>query len=1012
MFNAVSSRINFPQMEEAILEYWKNSGTFKRSVDSRKEGPRFTLYDGPPTVNGSPAIHHILTSVFKDIIPRYKVMKGYYAPRIAGWDTHGLPVELEIEKKLGISSKPQIEEYGIGKFNALCRESVTKYLGEFEKAVERAGYWIDLENAYVTMNNDYIESCWWAIKQMWDKERVYKGYRVTPHCPRCGTSLSSHEIAQGYKEDTVDPSVYIKFRVMNSGLEVLKSSKPVYLLAWTTTPWTLPGNTALAASPDAEYSLMENAEEILVLASRLVGIVGVEGYHESGRIFGKDLVRTEYEPLYNPHEYGVERLRFGEGGILVKQEPVVNLSYRVINGEFVTMEDGTGIVHIAPAFGEVDNDAGKEWGLDFVQQVDLQGKLTGDYPFAGLFVKDADGMVMEDLEKRGLLYRRETIKHTYPFCWRCDSPLIYYAKETWYIRTTAVKQLLLDGNEKISWFPEHIKNGRFGDWLKNNIDWAVSRERYWGTPLPVWRCETCGEYECVGGVKELLDKNSIDGVTSNMDLHRPHIDGVTFKCLHCGGLMKRVPEVIDCWFDSGAMPIAQYHYPFENKNILDDGRFPADFICEAIDQTRGWFYSLHAIATLLFEQPSYKNVICLGHILDAKGEKMSKRKGNVVWPTEIFNKHGADALRWYLYTASAPGNPRQFDEKQIAETSRRVMSTLWNVYSFFVMYANIDDFKPERDGIYGSATRDLDRWILSELNQLIVDVTSLLDEYNPTEAGRKIEAFIDGLSNWYVRLSRRRFWKSENDDDKVSAYNTLYSCLVTLSKLMAPFVPFIAEELYQNLVRNAIDGAPDSVHLTDYPVANETLIDRKLTEDNHLAMKICSMGRSARSKSGIKVRQPLAELHVGVTSDRDKRAIERIMPLVLDELNIKEIYGVSCEDAASLEEKGFKVVSEGSNNVALSTYLTPELEAEGFAREIVHRIQGMRRSAGYDIADHILIYFESDACIFQIISVYSDYIRQETLSDEVVEHIPAEVDSKETLKLSSYLLDIGIKKSA
>ncbi len=1009
MFQPVNSRVNYPQQEEAILAAWKKGKVFEKSVEARRGGPKFVLYDGPPTVNGSPAIHHILTSVFKDVIPRYKVMKGYYAPRIAGWDTHGLPVELEVEKKLGISSKPQIEAYGVDKFNALCRQSVEKYLGEFEKAIERAGYWVDMDHAYVTMKREYIESCWWALKQMWDKELIYKGYRVTPHCPRCGTSLSSHEIAQGYKENTEDPSVYIKFEITGTRPATIPADKKAFLLAWTTTPWTLPGNTALAVAADAEYAVLDNGQEYLIMAKRLTGTLELDGYSEIAKVNGRDLVGTAYHPLYNPHDYNVQRLRFGEGGILTEQQPDAGLLYRVISGEFVTMDDGTGIVHIAPAFGEVDNEAGKEWGLDFVQQVDLQGMLIGSYSFARKFVKAADPLVIADLKARGQLYWSGTIKHTYPFCWRCDSPLLYYAKETWYIRTTAVKERMLSGNDEITWYPEHIKYGRFGDWLKNNIDWAVSRERYWGTPLPVWRCESCGNYECIGGTEDLKEKPGLNGWNDDLDLHRPWIDGVTFAC-SCGGTMKRVPEVIDCWFDSGAMPFAQYHYPFENKDLTNGGNFPADFICEAIDQTRGWFYSLHAISTLLFDQPSYKNVICLGHILDAKGEKMSKRKGNVVWPNEVFKKHGADALRWYLYTAATPGNPRQFDEKQVAEVSRRVLSTLWNVYSFFVMYANIDNFKPETDA-FAEPGAELDKWILSELYQLVQEVSTALDDYNPTDAGRKMENYIEGLSNWYVRRSRRRFWKSENDTDKMSAYNTLYTCLVTLAKLMAPFTPFLAEELYRNLVLSAFPDAPESIHLTDYPVVNEALINRELSEDNQLAMKVCSMGRSARAKAGIKVRQPLGDVYVSVGGNREKRALDRVSDLVLEELNVKEIHGVTVEELAALDEKQYLKLAEGAHTVALATYLTPELEAEGMAREIVHHIQGLRKSSGYEIADHITTYFESDAYLVQVISAFSDYIRQETLSNNIVEGVPEDADGKETMKFGSYVLEIGVKKA-
>ncbi len=1009
MFKPVSSRVSFPQIEEAILSLWQKGDIFRRSVAARRGGPGFMLYDGPPTVNGSPALHHVFMSVFKDVIPRYKVMKGFYAPRIAGWDTHGLPVELEIEKQLGISSKPQIEEYGIDRFNEMCRESVYKYLREFEDILQRVGYWVDFDHDYITLSKEYIESCWWAIKQMWDKGLVYQGYRVTPHCPRCGTSLSSHEVAQGYKEDTEDPSVYIKFKVSGKFPVALPEDKPVYLLAWTTTPWTLPGNTALAVSLEAEYVVLGGENEYVVLAACLAETLKIEGYQAVSNIKGSDLVDLKYQPLFNPHDFSVDRLRFQKGGALSTQKTVKTLTYRVIAGDFVTMDEGTGIVHIAPAFGEVDFQAGLGDGLDFVQPVDLQGNMTGSYPFSGKFVKDADPLILDDLESRGLLLRRGTVRHTYPFCWRCETPLLYYAKTTWYIKTTAVKDRLISGNAEINWYPEHIKYGRFGDWLQNNVDWAFSRERYWGTPVPVWRCEKCGAFECVGGMDELKGKSGLTGWQESMDLHRPYVDGVTFKCSKCGGKMKRVPEVMDCWFDSGAMPFAQNHYPFDNQAMLEDGRFPADFICEAVDQTRGWFYSLHAISTLLFDRPCFKNVICLGHILDAKGEKMSKRKGNVVYPWEVVKKYGADALRWYLYTASAPGNPRQFDAKQVDEVSRSFLATLWNVYSFFVMYANIDIYQPSA-GAFPPPEAELDRWILSELNQLVLDVDADLSRYSPTDAGRKIEGFVDGLSNWYVRRSRRRFWKSENDADKLSAYNTLYHCLVTLAKIIAPFTPFIAEELYQNLVRSPFPAYPESVHLEDFPVADAARIDKQLAEDNRLAMRVCSLGRAARSKACIKVRQPLAEIFVGVKSESENHALERMMPLILDELNIKEMQLGTLEQVAGKEDKGVAVVSDAVAGVAVSCYITAELEAEGMAREIVHRVQTMRRTAGYDIADHITLYYEADAFIMQSLSSFADYVMQETLARSIEGNVPDDVDLKENFKVSGYALLLGVKK--
>jgi isoleucyl-tRNA synthetase len=861
------------------------------------------------------------------------------------------------------------------------------------------------------MDNTYIESVWWALKQIWDKGLVYQGYRVTPHCPRCGTSLSSHEVSQGYKDDTVDPSVYIKFKVIDKSKAALPSDKPVFLIAWTTTPWTLPGNTALAVALDAEYVILQNDKEYLILAARLAGTLHFQEYKEVNKVLGKDLVGARYQPLFNPHDFAVERLKFQADGSLLAQKTDKKLAYPVISGDFVTMDEGTGIVHIAPAFGEVDFEAGKEWRLDFVQQVDLQGKITGRYPFVGKFVKDADPLIMDDLKSRGLLLQSGTVTHTYPFCWRCDAPLLYYAKTTWYIKTTAIKDRLIAGNEEINWYPEHIKKGRFGNWLENNVDWAFSRERYWGSPLPIWRCEKCGAFECVGSVEELQNKPDFIGLKEPLDLHRPYMDDVTFSCGKCGGAMKRTPEIMDCWFDSGSMPFAQLHYPFDNKTLFDKETGQADFISEGVDQTRGWFYSLHAISTLLFDRPAFKNCICFELILDTQSKKMSKRRGNIVWPEEVIKRFGADALRWYLYTASAPGNPRQFDVKQVDEVSRRVFSTLWNVYSFFVMYANIDNYKPEA-GPLPLPAAELDKWILSELNQLIADVDSALQNYSPTEAGREIENFIEGLSNWYVRRSRRRFWKSENDADKLSAYNTLYCCLETLIRLLAPFTPFIAEELYQNLVLSIFPDALASVHLTDFPAADKSKIDKQLVDDNRLAMKVCSMGRAARAKAQVKVRQPLETVYVGIASDYEARALERVAPLILEELNVKELKTDTVEKVSGMEVSNYSVISEQSSSVAISTNISIELEAEGIAREIVHRLQTMRRTAGYEIADHIRMYYEGDAYFVHSISAFADYIKQETLSDDIKEGIPEDVDLREDYKISGYHLSLGIKKTA
>ncbi|MFC2019644.1 isoleucine--tRNA ligase [Chloroflexota bacterium] len=1007
MFKPVSSRVNFPQLEENILRWWRQQGVFQRSVEARRGARRFVLYEGPPTANGRPGIHHVLARVFKDIIPRYKTMKGYYTPRIAGWDTHGLPVELEVEKELGFSSKTQIEEYGIDRFNARCRESVFRYLEDWNKITERIAFWVDLDDAYITMNNSYIESVWWAIKQMWDKGLVYQGYKVTPHCPRCGTSLSSHEVAQGYRDDTEDPSVYIKFRLSAERLADFTLDRPTYFLAWTTTPWTLPGNTALAVAADAEYAVVEVGQDYLILASARREQAGLGDASIVARINGSDLVDLRYEPLFNPHSFGVERKRF-HNSMLKPGEPDKGLLYPVISGDFVSMDEGTGIVHIAPAYGEVDYGAGQAGGLDFVHPVDLQGVIMGTYPFAGKFVKEADPLVLADLESRGLLFRSEKVRHTYPFCWRCDAPLLYYAKQTWYIRTTAVKERLISGNDELNWYPEHIKHGRFGDWLKNNVDWAFSRERYWGTPLPVWRCEGCSHYECIGGVGELEAKPGFSGLPEPLDLHRPFVDEITFVCPDCGGRMRRMPEVIDCWFDSGAMPVAQYHYPFDNDTLLQDGRFPADYICEAVDQTRGWFYSLHAISTLLFACPSFRNVICLGHILDARGEKMSKARGNVVEPVAVIDKYGADALRWYFYTSSPPGNVRRFDEKLVAEIARRFLLTLWNVYSFFITYANIDSFVPGDDAVPASA--ELDRWIISELNQLIVDVDTALDSYSPTEAGRKIEVFVDGLSNWYVRRSRRRFWRSENDADKLSAYNTLFHCLVTLTKLMAPFTPFLAEELYQNLVCPVFPGAPDSVHLADFPVADTAAINERLSLDTRLVMKVASLGRAARSQAGIKVRQPLAKTILGGFADGERESLETLKPQILDELNVKDLEFAPASEVR--EKPGYAATSEGSYVVAVATDIPPELQAEGMAREVVHRLQNLRRSAGFDIADHITTYYQGDDYLLQVMVAFADYIKQETLSRELICAVPGEDVFAESYKLGGYPVQLGVRREA
>ncbi|MBI2955245.1 MAG: isoleucine--tRNA ligase [Chloroflexi bacterium] len=1063
MFKPVSSKVSLPEMEREVLQFWKENDIFHKSLEARAGQPVFVFYEGPPTANGSPGIHHVLARVFKDLIPRYRTMKGYYVPRKGGWDTHGLPVELETEKALGIRSKPEIEAYGIAEFNKKCRESVFRYVKEWEAMTDRIGFWIDMKDAYVTYANGYVESCWWILKQIWDKGLMYQDYRVSPYCPRCGTTLSSHEVALGYDEAR-DPSVYVKFGAADPqavpGQEA--SQVPLFFLAWTTTPWTLPGNAALAVNPDAEYVMIETTQddrlERLILARALLPSAITTDYTIVASISGKDLLGLKYKPLYT----------------FVK---LTTPAHRVIGGDFVSLEDGTGIVHIAPAFGEIDLEVGRKEGLPVIQTVDLQGNMVADTDgFAGLFVKDADPLIIKDLKSRGQMYRAEQILHSYPFCWRCDTPLLYYAKSSWFIRTTAVKDRLLSGNDQINWYPEYIKYGRFGDWLRTNVDWAVSRERYWGTPLNIWRCTSCGEQTCIGSLAELQERSSVDDLARTLDLHRPYVDQVIIPCQKCGGEMLRVPEVVDAWFDSGSMPIAQWHYPFENDALFIE-RFPADFICEAVDQTRGWFYSLHAVSTLLFARPSYSNVICLGHILDAKGEKMSKSRGNVVDPWSVLDKQGADALRWYLYTATPPGNPRRFSADLVAESLRKFLLTLWNTYSFFVTYANIDSFSPgpaERED--WSKTVDLgrlsslDRWILSELHSLVKTVDEGLGQYEVTGPARAIEQFVDNLSNWYVRRSRRRFWKSENDLDKQHAYHTLYECLVTVARLLAPFTPFIADEMYQNLVRTVDQQAPESVHLAFFPIANAAIVDEKLMANTRLVMKIVSMGRAARSKANLKVRQPVSEVIAKVKTSEEAEALESLKGQVLDELNAKKLsvttdesqlvtysikgklnllgprygreltevqhelqqldpstvarmvragepvqagrFALSPEEIeiTGIERQGLAMVREGDYLVAVDTLVTPELMEEGLARELVHRIQTMRKSADFRIEDYITTYYVAPPSIQNVTAKFGDYIKQETLSKSLVAEAPPASAYVETMQIDGNKVTLGVAR--
>jgi isoleucyl-tRNA synthetase len=1009
MFKPVDTKQSFPKLEEEILRFWKENDIFRKSVEQRPEERRFIFYEGPPYANAAPGVHHILPRVFKDVIVRYKTMRGYRVPRRAGWDTHGLPAELEVERELGIKNKAEIEErVGIEEFNRRCRENVMRYLKDHEALTERIAFWEDLDNAYVTFRNEYMESIWWVIKQLWNSGLVYLDYRSTPHCPRCGTSLSDHEVALGYKEDTPDPSVYVMFKARPTGaLRDVLEDLPAYFVAWTTTPWTLPGNTALAVDPDAEYVVAELDGEHFVVASALAQKALGEEHTVDATLRGSDLVDLTYDPLYDPTEWGVQARWFDpaqSGRLVAVDDPAsVEMAYTVLPADFVSMEDGSGIVHIAPAFGGEDFELGKQRSLLFLQPVDLRGRFPERSSWPGAFVKDADRGIMDDLEARGLLLRRDVIRHTYPFCWRCDTPLLYYAKPTWYIRTTAVKESLLEGNERINWFPDHIKHGRFGDWLRNNVDWALSRERYWGTPLPIWRCTACGTHDAIGSREELLQRAADAHLASQLnDFHRPYIDRVELRCLECGADMRRVPELIDVWFDSGAMPYAQWHYPFENQEQFERS-FPADFICEGVDQTRGWFYTLHAESTLLHaagavpESISYRNVLCLELILDDKGEKMSKSKGNIVEPGPVLDAHGADAVRWYMFTASPAWVPRRFSERLVSESLRRFLLTLWNTYSFFVTYANLDEFSPE-DGPTGEQS-ELDRWVLSELNLLIQKVTDNLERYNPTTAGRAIQQFVDDLSNWYVRTSRRRFWKSGADQDKAAAYWTLYTCLETVTKLLAPFAPFVSEAIYQNLVHSVDSNAPESVHLAAWPEADDGLIDRRLMDETRTVIRVVSLGRAARSKAGIKVRQPLAVATAFVHNAAQAEGLMRLESQVLDELNVKRLDVIDTAEAFKgrnavehpkdlltlLPEGAALAADEAGYAVGLDAKITPELADEGLARELVHRIQNMRKAAGYEIADRIALYFSDAQRLRAVFATYGDYVREETLAHVITE---------------------------
>ena len=1035
MYNKVPANMNFVEREKNIEKFWEDEQIFKKSIDSRKQGPTYTFYDGPPTANGKPHIGHVLTRVIKDMIPRYRAMKGYMVPRKAGWDTHGLPVELEVEKMLGLDGKEQIEQYGLEPFIEHCKESVWKYKGMWEKFSNTVGFWADMEHPYVTYHNSFIESEWWALKEIWNKGLLYKGFKIVPYCPRCGTPLSSHEVAQGYK-DVKERSAIAKFPV---------KGEDAYILAWTTTPWTLPSNVALCVNPDETYVKVKMKEDgtVYYMAQALCDTVLGEGTYDVLETFvGKDLEYKEYEPLF---DYAVATCE--------KQH---KKAFYIVCDNYVTLTDGTGVVHIAPAFGEDDSKVGKKYDLPFVQLVDGKGEMTKETPWAGMFCKKADPEVLKALRESGLLFSAPVFEHSYPHCWRCDTPLIYYARESWFIKMTAVKDDLIRNNNTINWIPESIGKGRFGDWLENVQDWGVSRNRYWGTPLNIWECE-CGCQHAIGSQAELksMSPNYTDVVkkyakemdqeaNGEVELHRPFIDDVTITCPKCGKQMHRVPEVIDCWFDSGSMPFAQHHYPFENKELFEQ-QFPADFISEAVDQTRGWFYSLLAISTLIFNKAPYKNVIVLGHVQDENGQKMSKSKGNAVDPFDALQTYGADAIRWYFYINSAPWLPNRFHGKAVIEGQRRFMGTLWNTYAFFVLYANIDNFDATKYTLEYDKLPVMDKWLLSKLNSLIKEVDDDLGNYRIPEAARALQDFVDDMSNWYVRRSRERFWAKGMEQDKINAYMTLYTALVTVAKVAASMIPFMTEDIYQNLVRSLDKEAPESIHLCDFPVANEAHIDKDLEAKMEEVLKVVVLGRAARNTANIKNRQPIGRMFVKA----ETALPEFYQEIIQDELNVKKVeftddvraftsysfkpqlrtvgrkYGkyvneikeilagldgnqamdtLNETDLLSFEtQDGTKVelakedllidmaqvpgfVSEGDNfvTVVLDTNLTPELIEEGFVREIISKIQTMRKEAGFEVMNHINVFQDGNDKLAEILKNHTEEIKKEVLADNIL----------------------------
>ena len=1034
MYKKVDANLNFVDREKQIEKFWNDNDIFKKSMEHRKEGETYTFYDGPPTANGKPHIGHVETRTIKDMIPRYQTMKGKFVPRKAGWDTHGLPVELEVEKLLGLNGKEQIEEYGMEPFIKKCKESVWKYKGMWEDFSKTVGFWADMDNPYVTYDDNFIESEWWALKEIWNKNLLYKGFKIVPYCPRCGTPLSSQEVAQGYKT-VKERSAVARFKVIG---------EDAYFLAWTTTPWTLPSNVALCVNPEETYCKVKAVDGYTYyMAEALLDTVlgklpdkdapeGTKAYEVLETYKGSDLEYKEYEPLFDCAKEIIEKQH--------------KKAHYIVCDTYVTMTDGTGIVHIAPAFGEDDAAVGRKYDLPFVQLVDGKGELTKETPYAGIFVKKADPMVLKDLDEKGLLFDAPKFEHEYPHCWRCDTPLIYYARESWFIKMTAVKDDLIRNNNTVNWIPESIGKGRFGDWLENIQDWGISRNRYWGTPLPVWECE-CGHQECIGSRAELAERSG-NPEDAKVELHRPYIDAVTFKCPDCGKEMHRVPEVIDCWFDSGAMPFAQHHYPFENKDVFEK-QFPAKFISEAVDQTRGWFYSLMAESTLLFNKAPYENVIVLGHVQDENGQKMSKSKGNAVDPFDALETYGADAIRWYFYTSSAPWIPKRFSGKLVQEGQRKFMGTLWNTYAFFVLYANIDQFDATKYTLDYEKLSVMDKWLLSKLNSAIKGTDENLANYRIPEAAKVLDEFVDDMSNWYVRRSRDRFWAKGMEQDKINAYMTLYTALVEICKAAAPMIPFMTEEIYQNLVRSINTEAPESIHLCDFPAVNESWIDKDLEKNMDEVLKIVVMGRACRNSANIKNRQPIGNMYVKAPNVLPEYFVE----IIEDELNVKKVnftedvsaytsytfkpqlrtvgpkYGKflgqiqkalaeldgnkamaelkadgvltlpSVSDDVKLSEEDLLItmtqmegyVTEGDNTVTvvLDTNLTPELVEEGFVREIISKIQTMRKEAGFEVMDKISIYYHADEKVADIFNKYENDIMGDVLGTEVV----AEADS-------------------